>query len=1443
MIGSEHAAILHAGLNSIQMLSQHTVRGGLLQVGLCGPQCRLSPVHERRAVSDAFDVGVGSRGKLTVPQSIWRHKNCGRQASSFGYVVKAASFPFYRTLIIEVKRRYMLLNRKQHKIRFYEKAATCFRSLELIPGKAMQYDPETSNPKVCISGAHFQEKSEYFDIHVGKLDAWRFQLVHEVDASEVGDAGFVVEAVPIKPAQTRERVGKVWCITEVDYFEIEEQVFIQFSDPVQPAFRIFNRSDHTFVVGQDVHRACASLCSPWKCSTVAAKDLPAHQGPRVTLPPESKATFAWFKPRESLQLSVLALTGEERWTYRIGNVQSHRPLLIRASPKRKQAQIVDTGDINDTKQRIAGVSSEQENILVHTCVHGVALEVHFKPWCRFQNSMESKVEIRWCYTRRNSPGGNSESPGVAVASGDSFCLPPPPMEEDEAQIQFRQPSGQRWSQSIFVDPLSADDRSIIELEWTERTAGKPETLCAEVRLSRDNISSFVVVTLSTFVRDNFFLENKSSITCTIKFCDADVKDFKLPCTVGWAQLQLPPEKNNNDFVNVTVNAKVVTTHAKSVGSRGRSMALDDSNEVEVKVNLLEAKSYTSPPLCIDVRGGVHGRLVISDAFTEHVLEPEPSSISSRLASIETLSQSIKEITGKAGVAFGRLKAEMVKTQPAKQLLVKKRTVTAVLARHPTDRKRKGTTDYPMNELSVFQGRSKSTVTSRISGSGVRHLSPIDSTSSHLSRTSGEKKLRSRILSGLTPPNLSGRATVPQIVASCDVGASTAMPGLAGRLEAGGFCVSLADSDVRREVVRLHVANVVCDLKKAVGGPDGFGFEVELNLQEVQLDIMDPKAGGTATPVLRRWTGHDWLQGTTNAPDLLEPNERWGVGGYLFEGKERDGSGKPQEAPCLKTRLIGKVSVGEGGAHTEIEALDVELSSLEVFVDTGSVLSVVQWLFETELAFTATKRSFKDMGHVVAATARSEDSGDPLKKFEEASLADEQAARVAAKTDAPTEMPVFVRNLVVHKSDIFFSVLFDGGNSKVATTIDDRLKELEHLLKISVAFDLSHALICLGRPSWPSWWYGYRSVTVRDKFLPGGISQLLDIVGKEFANSLLIQITTLILSPRLLGSPGRLLRELYRAVQLLVTAAFFCNPRMLLAALLLTMGALVASLEGIVTNVAKMLSRFCTGSVPEVLKYNNRTVRTALRGISQFGVTWHRRELSREFRSYRKKIKNSRSIFVFMWCLLKGVIKSFVCILSVLFITLAMLLEAIQLLLRSAAISICPRLQIKHATKKNALLNGPLQFRSGAAVQFSMVAAMVMFAVDSNAFLRVLSGVEWRVRKLPYKEGILAAVRGHGILLVRPHKRKKNSWQVQWQAVNIDSSPELVCPVGGQPVLIRMDCIMLFGHWQPQSLQPSHRAVLDSEKTASSKQEFAFETPEAALTAFTFITECFIDSIM
>eukprot|EP00913_Durusdinium_trenchii_P025373 g23820.t1 len=142
---SKRLALMQYDCNTLRMVSESLVRRGKIRVGLCDQRYNangesLVPVTEPIRTADGVVIRGHPRseeesdrkeaGSATAPRSAFNPvQRC------FGYTVRPAPLPFHRTLLVEVVRRYTLLNHKERSsgvaqvVRFSEPLRPQFRIL------------------------------------------------------------------------------------------------------------------------------------------------------------------------------------------------------------------------------------------------------------------------------------------------------------------------------------------------------------------------------------------------------------------------------------------------------------------------------------------------------------------------------------------------------------------------------------------------------------------------------------------------------------------------------------------------------------------------------------------------------------------------------------------------------------------------------------------------------------------------------------------------------------------------------------------------------------------------------------------------------------------------------------------------------------------------------------------------------------------------------------------------------------------------------------------------------------------------------------------------------------------------------------------------------------------------------------------------------------------
>ncbi|CAK9058014.1 Hypothetical protein SCF082_LOCUS31013 [Durusdinium trenchii] len=141
--------------HGLRPLSQHALADGSLEIGLRAPEASEAPGHTpsnarpslQRTVRRRKTLFASQKGSKTGSIKVDRPRKGGvlpflavedgPDSLCLGFSVNQAPFPFYRTLVVEVTRRYTLVNLKNHRLW----VSDGHNYLHLMPGKPQAYHP------------------------------------------------------------------------------------------------------------------------------------------------------------------------------------------------------------------------------------------------------------------------------------------------------------------------------------------------------------------------------------------------------------------------------------------------------------------------------------------------------------------------------------------------------------------------------------------------------------------------------------------------------------------------------------------------------------------------------------------------------------------------------------------------------------------------------------------------------------------------------------------------------------------------------------------------------------------------------------------------------------------------------------------------------------------------------------------------------------------------------------------------------------------------------------------------------------------------------------------------------------------------------------------------------------------------------------------------------
>lgn len=540
--------------NSLRMLSESLVQRGKLQVGLCDQRYNADG-ETLVPVTAPFRVDQPTVGVATAPRS---RRNPVQRC--FGFSVRPAPLPFYRTLIVEVVRRYTLLNHKKHGLLCCEPGSGI--PLELGPGCSAAFDPQSESLMVAISGLQPRRevcagfRTLFTSVTCGNMSPGASAAVASASsASSLPSLATVLAAAlgtsdhdegnfPLESMQGssfgKQGYSTVFRLESEDAgdacFQILHQVDLRSFDSDEsltratllcpepltgPAEPLPSEGLVWCITAVDSHinqgsktirfsePARPSFRLVNRCGRVLELRQDCHGAPSLELPPEKRMNFTWFWPGGGHNLCLRLGNHEER--YEIGLVQLHEAVLTAKRPA-----LSPIGAL------------WQEEFQVRTRVHRGCREVHVQPWCRLVNLKGHALVVR-C-----ASGSSCE---VLLPGGGGYVCLQPQRGEKFTSIRvrsFSERSCSKWSQPIQLGmPLCGHKGYLRHL--SNNAVGKTATFeITMVEICKDPVSDFIIVELKPYQQSccPYLLENLSSHECIVTQLGNGPENAEVPLLPG-----------------------------------------------------------------------------------------------------------------------------------------------------------------------------------------------------------------------------------------------------------------------------------------------------------------------------------------------------------------------------------------------------------------------------------------------------------------------------------------------------------------------------------------------------------------------------------------------------------------------------------------------------------------------------------------------------------------------------------------------------------------------------------------------------------------------------------------------------------------------------------------------------------------------------------------------
>eukprot|EP00929_Paragymnodinium_shiwhaense_P078899 TRINITY_DN40946_c0_g1_i1.p1 TRINITY_DN40946_c0_g1~~TRINITY_DN40946_c0_g1_i1.p1 ORF type:complete len:1756 (-),score=254.31 TRINITY_DN40946_c0_g1_i1:254-5521(-) len=1478
-VGAEHWALRHVKHNALRMLSNHVIRHQSIRIGVCGEICHTRHVRPgQKPVSHKFQVHrAATIGEVRVPEG----KPIG--ARCFSYTVKSAPWPFYRTLVVEVTRRYTILNRKKHTLWCIEKKSG--RHLELRPGERRHLDPEQRLIVMTIVGYSGEDRSgcsEFFRLDVDK--GKRFQLLHQLDAKFAAAAGELVLPRPLcGPPVAPPADRRSWCITQVDFFLDSESgaIVISFADPLQPAYQIFNRSTYTLTVRQ------------------------RGSGPTIEVPPDRQIPFAWYSIKSRLDSPWLEIEA--------ANAGEH---ARKAKYQVKQIQVHE----HPLKLGRDGL----DTCFVSTRARGGGRQVHIHPWCQLANKQVFDVQV--CFSH-----ADAQSSMIVPASG-SVCIPPPgkgfwPQLNERFQLHCRRShaAADAWEAPLILAHSLVGSRGYIRLPGPPdrqqgADAGGHRGAVTEVHVERDAMSDFLIVTFMTCDHTLYRIDNLTNYRLRATVAGDGLGDSptaRLPRRVK-TLFRVPGEARSIRLWSEKAESLTLAGAPQSVdftvtvedGDVGRDMDV----MLEGDFGNLAIAAKKGWPCVIEVKESDTPRRTRRHAQTHFTLYSNSENKAGRgypraglgfTPSLVSWLQGNRQRVHSSPSGRQHVDSSSPTQSPLQRAKHPMQTLVRLSAAAAAPRRllqRAGLARRILHMPSDDSGRKKSNLSGRGPASPQPHIK--------FTRSGSDYSLASFVTKDVwwTRQTSTNKGTARRRKSATEAAAPGGLQ-LGGCVQIEGMGISLLDGAALHAVATLHLEALMAKLGTY---QDAQTQELEIGVRDLEIVVTEPKAksfsesvGELCSPLLRR---HSAAQ---------EQVKRW----------MRNAQGLPDE-PFLSMRI--QMKAGDGGGHTEVSDVKVRVCPMELQLETSRIFGVAAWAMDLQEVLGLAQKSLAEGTAAPATSSEKLDMdattgvvgdglvGDNLTdedfgyafidrtgegETDHAILGEPRCVRRPDEVDLPAQTPLFIRKMELETFSCYVSLNFFGWKAESEHLHDERLQVLGQRLQFCSPLDLSQCCVVLGKATKGRLFTTrIRSLTFKDEFMPNGVPDLVQAIVENYIVAVRKQVGHVFLHSRVLMNPMRVAAELGRSARLTRVAILSCNPPMIVAANLVLLASVIVAIEGPFETIAKVFCQLSTGTLPVALQREPVHAASAMRQALVYGIPWHCREVSRDWRRLSRQARASKSCVVVIRCLFLAAVRSSMAIVSILLVTVLKLLQVLQLLLQQLAGAVCPAFSTHGPMTSLRVGAGgmsPQLFRKGSAVQFSTAASSPLSAVRTNCPDLALWCVDWRVRELPSPRcicntridmrycpkcyvGTLVAAQGGGIFLAKPGRTRRGAqqWEVVVEARDVLGPPEWLgrtCEKSGERYAVRLQCRKsrhkqdwALPRWRsilswPASLASSALSGLplltstscapedddpalacDAPRQAGQQRsetlDLSLPTKEAAEVAFAFVTDCWMTGV-
>jgi len=1359
-----------------------------------------SPAFQQ--VSGLINVSQPTEGVVRIPGN----KRYNRDSKSFGYTVQAESGPFYRTMIIQIVRRYTIVNHKSTGLVIKEKG-NLQGPFHLAAGEVKtNFDPQGRSLELAIAGwssgredkdlkalqpEHFsayfsidmEKKSDRFHLHHRHHQAQHRRMGDKYMGDDIlmeSDESQLVETVedglteeqrsargifrgPTAFLSEAQPVHHQYSITAVDMVVDSGAVMVSFSDAVRPSFRMVNRTGHTLHLRQTARQDARGTVRdkfPFSLGREERSRLEEDeaQAPivelRPTERPEDALEFAWFNPWKDTMLDIWRLGSDDssmKHQFDIEQVQKHPQKLKVRKALRAMPSLFD------------------EEFVVQTMVNNGCREVHFRPWCRVVNRRESESPHASVFLQTGEwhKGKWRWSNPVELFEGEHVCLQP---------MQTPMPQSRSETLPLRISSHSqtdeADDKSGIILLKARHTGKKgyvrhPKPIgdnlvegnsnenneITEVVVERDSMSSFLNVELWKCKEAPYMVENQSKKTCTIAMATHQAQEAEF-LTLGPASnevLHIPPGEKRS-FIPQNWNAGSTSGRTCEVDiavpDHGVSQIIDfDYADVMVPPSPGSRRRPSCYPigdvLMVYIYSGTPRRIVLKDPKVKQHRHHTYKKGSRQTHMAGSLTA--LKLFGRKIIHPNVIPALRMTALPRRQHARRKGSPHYLSKATAAAKKGMQYTENVLEHAKRPLAKTQSTLLRPMAT--IEHLGRLLRQHTTISTPTNISEAEDGYLEALSPCTNRTISKESQLHPSSATKASWNLGESPQTPQGDTLCIDFRCEGLGvallDSIMLKEVAYVSVTKVHVFNARGSPHTELKVKIDTVQVDVRD------------RTRSNKWSSGRV----VLLP---W-LGSGIWKKKKKNRKSQPLINFLAKWRFDGDLK-NPGAGHIDLQELQLKVMPLEVRMDTEHLLVVAEWVKQLHRSLSPLQGEPNDQDchsdtvaqkKYLLGTVNQEPGEDGLGcKVREPNWIER-----SRKEDFKAPTPIFVRRLEIRRIEVVVSWRFSGFRGGRGMNAGDELQRWHYILKKALPFDLTQASFLVGRHrvfNVNVLRHRVTDIAYRDMFYRNGFPDLAQAVGDEYLTAFLWQTGRLVTQQNLFLNVPRLLMDVRRALQLALGACVRVKPWLLMAAVFFMLAAVLQSVEDFLTTVAKTLCHWCLYRTPYALRREPEHLTGIFLDAVQYSFAWHFYMLANEWNRLLRHARSSRNWYVVGRCPLLALGRLCVALISSVLVILAKLLQFFNLLCRLTGSWLANDTAV--IWTPSLCRAGPQQYYMGAPMQFSLNAAMVLSAAgfygergreagSPQSFAGMHEHGHWQMMKLPDGAGLLLAVRERGFFLV------------------------------------------------------------------------------------------------